>query len=60
MNIHVAYKILLIRLAHCAFSSQVFGLSHTQTVVLRRKEAIAATKEVLKQHNIAAQRSPDL
>ncbi|EKX40735.1 hypothetical protein GUITHDRAFT_164606 [Guillardia theta CCMP2712] len=44
----------------CTDEFLVFGLSHTQTVVLRRKEAIAATKEVLKQHNIAAQRSPDL
>ena len=35
----------------------VFGLSHTQTVVLNRPQALAATPAILAQHSIAAHRS---
>jgi len=53
---HAGWFRPLLTLPSCALL-QVFQLSHTQTVVLRREEAMAAGPAILAQHSIAHHRS---
>jgi len=48
---------LAARVEACSDDFLVFGLAHTQTVVLHRREALAATPAILAQHSIPAPRS---
>jgi len=41
----------------CTAEFLVFGLAHTQTVVLQRRQALDATPAILAQHSISAHRS---
>ena len=43
----------------CTDEFMVFGLSHTQTVVLRREETINSTADILKQHGISSPKSAE-
>jgi hypothetical protein len=68
--IYCCFPAAFLRLLYCCLTAAlllqgctdeflVFGLSHTQTVVLRRDETIRSTEDILKQHGISCAKSSE-